>query len=150
MNITPKQKKQLGYAAIAIIAIAGIFYFKKKKSKLPPLDGQYTNMDAESMDMEAELPSMDLSFSDLANQVFNALDGCGDDFIAVETVFSQIKSAEDVQKLAEAFGTRVNTSCFITHPVDAMMGDNKTKVDLFKFLKNNLSYEQYTQIFEPY
>ena len=87
-----------------------------------------------------------LNFADLANQIYNAENGCATDEQTVLNIYSQLKSAGDIQALTNAFGTRVLNPCWVDHPIDAMTGSGNQSMDLQTFLNANLSQNALNQI----
>ncbi len=87
-----------------------------------------------------------LDYKALADQIFNAENGCATDLNTVIDVYSQLKTPADFANLSEAFGKRIFTECWMTHPVDTLTGTNTQSLDMESFLRKNLSQDEFTNI----
>ncbi len=86
-----------------------------------------------------------LDYSGLADQIYNAEEGCSADYGTVLSVFKQLNTLSDFQALTNAFGVRNYNPCWATHPIDRFLGDDQY-VNLDRYLTTNLEYDQMMEI----
>lgn len=119
-NITQGSGKDMLFRIIGVLIILIILYLVIKKivGSIQKSDKEKSNqdfLDRNNSELNSDCNSSNTTYSqgeyeNIANNLFQALDGCGSDGESVRTEFEKLQTRCDVLKVIDAYGTR-ETSC---------------------------------------
>ncbi len=140
-------------AAIGIPTVAGIAIYKgyKKREDAKKTTGNVAGHDLDLLAQAGIVPNyIHTQYLTWADEIQTALDSCGvgDPQATVINVFSQMKNEADVAALVEAFGDRVESPCWYSHPFNTFVSIFKDYParGLSKWLQLSLSADNFDAI----
>ncbi len=151
--ILKNSKDKRLWAGVILLAVSGIALTSKINSASPPKsslpedknDSHATSFDG-YYDGDYNNVKSTLDFPDLANRIFEAENGCNAYEDTVMECFSKISSNTEYSQLVDAFGIKVCSKCWATHPIDALTDKSEMRMGLDEFLNFNLSQEALDKI----